>query len=196
MTFRNDYDKVVNGFTLSGGPNSGVQVDLLSSQHEIAPGRTYQYQFFASNLEPSGSSLLPLFVSVLNVIFEDGAGDGDEATTALIYNRRLGEQAAVNRVIPLFDEVLNGSGEVQPKDLKTLRERISAACQILKKEQPSLVRGIQHAETRVLQDLEQIEDQLSKNQSNSGRDRLFETKTRYGREAAKLGLMKAKVAHN
>ena len=63
-------------------------------------------------------------------------------------------------MIPLFDEVLDGSEEVQPKQLKALRERITAMCEILQKEQPSIVRGIRHAEMRILQDIEQIEDQL------------------------------------
>lgn len=159
LSFRNGYQKAINAFTLSGGPNSGVQVDLVSSEHEILPGASYEYRVFASNLEPSGSPVKPLKLTILSVVFEDGTGDGDGQAIAIIVNRRLGEKAVLNRIIPLLDQALKTSNLETPEGIKQLKERIRIECEALEKEQPSLGRGIQHGRARFLGDIEQLENQ-------------------------------------
>lgn len=193
LSFRNGYSQAINAFTLSGGPNSGVQVDLVSSDHEIAPGAVYDYRFFASNLEPSGSPANPLKITILNVVFEDGTGDGDGQATAIINNRRLGEKAALTRIIPLLDQALKASNLDTPEGMRQLKERIVAECEALEKEQPSLGRGIQHGKARVLSDIEQVEKQRRESENVDFRGELFRIKEHYEKESAKLGKSKTSL---
>ena len=190
LSFRNGYPQAINAFTLSGGPNSGVQVDLVSNDHEIAPGAVYDYRAFASNLEPSGSPVKPLKLTILNVVFEDGTGDGDGQATAIINNRRLGEKAALSQIIPLLDQALKTSNLEAPEGMRQLKERIVAECEALEKEQPSLGRGIQHGKARLLGDIEQVENQRRAAGSMNFRGELFRIKEHYEKESAKLGKSK------
>jgi|ERR1044072_239247 hypothetical protein len=186
FSFRNGYYQAVNEFTLSGGANSGVQVDLLSSDHEIAPGAVYDYRAFVSNLDPSGSSIKPPSITLLNVVFEDGTGDGDKQTIELITNRRRGEKAALDRIVPLLDRILKTSDLESPQGMRQLRERMLAEIAALEKEKPDLRRGIQHGKSRLLTDLEQVEDSRNASVNNSFRDQMVRIKQHYEKESAKL----------
>lgn len=191
LSFRNGYRQAINGFTLSGGRNSGVQVDLLSSDHEIAPGAIYDYRAFLSNLEPSGSSLKFPNITILNVVFDDGTGDGDKQSIELVINRRLGERAALDKIVKLLERSLSTLDFESPQSVPQLKERIVAEIGILEKEQPALRRGIQHGKSRLLSDLEQFQDLRKQSVSSSFRDKVVTIKQHYEHELAKLRRIKA-----
>jgi hypothetical protein len=191
LSFRNGYAQAINAFTLSGGPNSGVEVDLLYADHEIALGKVYDYRAFASNLEPSGSSVKPLKLTILNVVFEDGTGDGDPQATADINNRRTGERIVLTRILPLLDQALQTSNLETPEGMRQLKERIVAACETLEKEQPAELRGgILHGKGHLLGDIERVETQRRVSGSIDFRGEMLKVKERYEKESAKFGKSK------
>jgi hypothetical protein len=187
LTFRNDYQQTINAFTLSGGANSGVEVDFTHNDNRIAQGATYNYRVFAASLEPSGSSEKPLNLTVLDVVFEDGTGDGDQQAIASINDRRRGEKAALTQIIPLLTQALNSSDLETPVGTRRLKEKIIAACEALEKEQPSLRRGIEHGKGYLLGDIEQVENQGRIPGSVNFRGEVLRIKTHYEKVSAKLG---------
>ncbi|HXT65111.1 MAG TPA: hypothetical protein VN696_18860 [Pyrinomonadaceae bacterium] len=194
MSFRNDYAKPINGFTLSGGVNSGAQVDLINGEHEILPNSLYTYRFAASNLEPSGSSTESLRITVLNVVFSDGTGDGDPQATADINNRRLGEQIALEHIVPIFDEVLKGPDLNTIQNTALLRERIETICGSLIKQNPIEVQGgILHGKQYLLGDIEQAEKEMAPGSAISKAE-LQRIKEHY--EKKSQNLKKALLLHN
>jgi hypothetical protein len=156
LTFRNDYPKTINAFTISGGAHSGVQIDLTHNDNRIVPGGIYQYKVRAASLEPSGSTEKALNLTVLDVVFEDGTGDGDADAVADIQNRRLGEKIALTQIVPLMMQTL-GSRDLSSDDIDRLIERISLICTNLEKAQSGeVLGGILHGKGYVLAEMEQM----------------------------------------
>lgn len=187
LTFRNDYSQGINAFTLSGSASSGVQVDLSHNDNLIAPGATYQYRVAAASLEPSGSSEKPLNLTVLDVVFEDGTGDGDAAAVADIQNRRLGERIALTRIVPLLAQALDSQDTQTTDGLEKLQERISIMCETLTKGQSGeVLGGILHGKGYVLAEIKQIEEVRARGRFVNSGDELLKIQKHYERKLQRL----------
>jgi hypothetical protein len=187
LSFRNDYSKPINAFTLAGSPNSGVQVDLADSDHEIAPGAVYDFRVAAVSMEPSGSLTKPLKLTVLNVVFEDGTGDGDYQATMDIKNRRLGEKVALTRIIPLIEQASNVPDSDTPAAMKELKRRVSALCETLAQEESGEARGgVLRAQRSVMEEIEQAERKQKETGNIILRDELSRIKEHFQRKSARL----------
>jgi flagellar basal body-associated protein FliL len=185
LSLRNGYSQPIDAFTLSSGANSGVQVDFTNSDTSIVPGAVYDYTVAAASLEPSGSSTKPLKLTILNVVFEDGAADGDTQATLDIKNRRRGEKIALSRILPLLDQALDSSELETHEGVQRLRNQISLVCDALEKEQPpEILGGILHGKGYILGDIQQLEDQ--QRDSKSFRNGIVTIREHYKKKSAKL----------
>jgi hypothetical protein len=185
VSFKNGYNKTINAFTLSGGSNSGVQVDFTNSDTAIAPGATYNYRTAAASLEPSVSAVKPLNLTVLAVVFEDGTSDGEANAIADVKNRRSGEKVALARIIPLLDQTLAASDADLPAALDRLKAQISSLFPDSEQGQsPEIAGGILHGKGDVLGDIERLKQKAIGNIDL--RDKLFKIKERYEKKSAKL----------
>jgi hypothetical protein len=185
LSLKNGYREPIDGFTLSSGAHSGVQVDFTNSETSIAPGMIYDYTVLAASLEPSGSSTNPVKLTILNAVFEDGTADGDPQATLDIKNRRRGEKIALGRILPLLDQALSSSELETPEGVRRLRNRISVVCDALEKEQqPEMLGGILHGKGYLLGDIQQLEEQQL--ESRSFRSGLVIIREHYKKKSAKL----------
>jgi hypothetical protein len=185
LSFRNDYSQAINAFTLAGGRSTGVQVDLQANDHEIAPGATYDYRVNAMSLAPSAEAGKPLNVTVLNVVFQDGTGDGDSQATDVINNRRRGEKIALMRIIPLL-QAASRANSVTAQGTQKLKQQISEICDgIAKDYSGELQGGIRHGQGFVLHDIEEAEGKQKQGWDDL-RQELSKIQDKYERKAARL----------
>jgi hypothetical protein len=187
FTFRNDYPQAINAFTLSGGAHSGVQVDFTHSDNRIEPGATYQYRVFAASLEPSGFNEKQLNLTILDVVFEDGTGDGDPLAIAEIQDRRLGERIALTQIVPLLAEALNSRDLETADGIERLKERISFVCEGLTRGQSGeVLGGILHGKGYILGDMKQIEERRAQGKNVDSGDELRTIHQHYDKKLQRL----------
>ncbi|HXL81992.1 MAG TPA: hypothetical protein VN951_14035 [Pyrinomonadaceae bacterium] len=187
LTFRNDYQQTINAFTLSGGANSGVEVDFTHNDNRIAPGATYNYRVFAASLEPSGSNEKPLNLTVLDVVFEDGTGDGDATAIADIQNRRVGERIALTRIVPLLAQALDSRDSETTDGIARLKERISLMCESLTKGQSGeVLGGILHGKGYILGEIKQLEEMRAQGTNVNFGDELLKIQRHYDKKLQRL----------
>lgn len=187
LTFRNDYAQTINAFTLSGGAHSGVQVDLAHNDNAILPGATYQYKVLAASLEPSGSNEKALNLTVLDVVFEDGTGDGDAEAIADIQNRRLGEKIALTQIVPLVEQALSLRDLQTSGDIDRLKERISLICDNLQRGQSGeVLGGILHGKGYVLAEMEQMEQMRAQGRNVNFQTELSRIQQHYEKKLQRL----------
>jgi len=187
LTFRNDYPQAINAFTLSGGAHSGVQVDFTHNDNRIAPGATYNYRVYAASLEPSGSNEKPLNLTVLDVVFEDGTGDGDATAIADIQNRRVGERIALTRIVPLLVQALNSRDSETMDGIERLKERISLMCESLTRgESGEVLGGILHGKGYILGDIKQVEEMRAEGRNVNFGDELLKIQRHYDKKLERL----------
>lgn len=158
LTLRNNYSQGINAFTLSASANSGVQVDLTHNDNRIEPGAIYHYRVLPDSLDSSASAIKPLTITILDVVFEDGTGDGDPTAIADIQNRRRGERIALARLVPLMAQALNSRGAETGEDIERLKEQISFAVENLTSEQQGeILGGILHGKGYLIAEIEEAQ---------------------------------------
>jgi hypothetical protein len=162
-------------------------VDLTHNDNQIAPGSSYNYRVFAASLEPSDSNEKPLNLTILDVVFEDGTGDGDQSAIADIQNRRLGERIALTGILPLLAQALASQDLETTDGIMKLKERISHVCESLTKEQSGeVLGGILHGEGYILTDIKQVEQMRAQGGNVIFGDELLKIQQHYDKKFQRL----------
>jgi hypothetical protein len=188
ISLKNGYRKAINGFTLSGGGTSGVQVDFTETDDVIAPGEIYEYRDSVKNLQSSSGSITnTLNLRVLAVVFEDGTGDGEKFAVDEIRDRRLGEKRQLSRLLPLINQALNSSDADMPAALKLLKAQVSSLpVNPGSGDLVGITGGLHHGKEDVLVKIRTLEEEQSAHGNVDLRKGLIEIKKHFERKAAKL----------
>lgn len=152
IAIKNISDKNIDWFRISLGAGSDVEADFAFAEKPIlAPGDVYEDQY------PVDSKSNEVRITIVSLLFEDNASDGDLHYVQLVREKRLGQRIELSRIVPLLRKANTGTLlenlETEVSDASS-DGRIPAAQSDLKAEARLI--GVRNARTVVLNDIRRI----------------------------------------
>lgn len=196
LTLKNGYRKDITGYTVTQGmdtPSSAevsIEEDFIYGDKVIAPGETYVVRIPISEQSPAPGSVpqQEQDINVAAVLFDDGTGDGDAKVIKKTKDRRRGERIQLERILPLFQAVLDAPDADLPAALDRLESRIALLPEVTGKEFSSSVKsGLQGGKEMLLQAAQTLRQNRQRlNNVAALREDLIRVKSHYERVKDKL----------
>ena len=118
VTLKNNHKRTITAFAISFGDTYRITEDFAYSDVHlgIAPGEVFARSY---NLPPLPTGAAPTLY-LLTVLLENGGHDGDALAAQKIKDERLGQKIQVLRSLKILERH-------QPKDIRLIKDEVSAA---------------------------------------------------------------------
>lgn len=181
LAVKNGYKKDINWFRVSFGHGLSIEADFAFTESGVlSPGENYADEY------PIDSDLGALTVTVVAVVFEDKTQDGDERYAQFIRQKRAGQKMALRRLLPLLEKSITSSDDNLDSDLQSLEAETSTE-EAIENTLPEAERiGLRNARERILNEVQRIRYERSKDKRRDVREDLRFVKNNYERIEAKL----------
>jgi hypothetical protein len=195
LNLKNGYSKNIIGYTVTQGADTptsaevSIEEDFIYGDKVIAPGETYAVRIPISEQQSSIGkvSTQEQDINVLAVMFDDGTSDGDSKSITKTKDRRRGELIQLERILPLFQAILDLPDADIPEALDRLESQIAALPEISENGlSPSARSGLKGGKEMLLPAAQMLRRNRKIMSTDYLRKELTEIKSHYERAIAKL----------
>ena len=159
ITVKNISNKNIDWFRLSLGTGSDVEADFSFADKSIlGPGEVYEDDY------PFDSTANEVRITIVSILFEDKASEGDTHYVQLVKDKRSGQRMELNRLVPLLRKasetprIQQSTALIQTLETEvsnTVSESRIPASQSSLQTEARLI-GIRTARNRVLNEIQRI----------------------------------------